>query len=156
MPEVELRNRHREVVAVAMVDDDDFDRVTEHPWSLHPAGYAVGHAHFGSARTIGMHAFIMDHWGAGKGGTSVDHINGDRLDNRRENLRIVSNSANQQNQRRVTGVSFDRTRGRWRAYGKVNQKQTNLGYHDTREEAIAARRKWEQQHLPYRPELVHA
>ncbi len=45
-----------------------------------------------------LHSFIMDHIGHGKGYDSVDHINRKRLDNRRQNLRIVPPGENTSNQ----------------------------------------------------------
>lgn len=63
-----------------------------------------------------------------------DHINGNGLDNRRSNLRVVSKSQNQANSAtsrsgtsRYKGVSWDKTRGKWCAQIKVDGKQTSLG-----------------------------
>ncbi|NDZ93318.1 HNH endonuclease [Streptomyces sp. SID6673] len=57
----------------------------------------------------------------------VDHINGDKLDNRRENLRLVSKAQNgwnrkppRDNKSGYTGVHFDVCRSRWMAYINVN------------------------------------
>ncbi len=74
------------------------------------------------------------------GRTEVDHINGDRLDNRRSNLRAATRQQNSWNsgaQRRRSrtsrykGVSFDKSRGLWTAH--ILNK--NLGRFDTEEEA---------------------
>jgi hypothetical protein len=46
---------------------------------------------------IYLHAHLMDHYGNGKGQSSVDHINRDKLDNRRKNLRIVEQSIQNEN-----------------------------------------------------------
>lgn len=74
----------------------------------------------------------------------VDHINGDGLDNRRENLRIVTPQLNQANSRkhaearsRFKGVSWSEAAQRWRAYIAVGRKQTHLGLFD--DEISAAR-----------------
>lgn len=81
----------------------------------------------------------------------LDHINGERDDNRISNIRAVTNAENQRNSRinannttGVKGVHFDKTAGRYKAKFKVNTKQVSCGYHDTVEqaaEAIRARRE---------------
>lgn len=75
----------------------------------------------------------------------VDHKNGDKLDNRRSNLRLATHSQNMQNRHVSTlkkstqykGVSKS-SRYRWTATIKVNGKQISLGNFDTPEEAHAA------------------
>jgi hypothetical protein len=81
-------------------------------------------------------------------GTHVDHINGDKLDNRRANLRVVSPSVNQANRRRrhprntsgVRGVGLFQGGPKWRAQITVDRKVRHLGLFDTLEEAAEARR----------------
>ena len=79
----------------------------------------------------------------------VDHINGDRLDNRIENLRIATYSQNSANAklhtRNTSGLKGasrvlkkGRWTGRWQASITFQNKQINLGYFDTAEEAHAA------------------
>jgi len=77
----------------------------------------------------------------------IDHINGDRSDNRFANLRAASNRVNSQNSRRrsdntsgVTGVSWDALVEKWHAYITVNGAVVNLGRFKTVEEARAARK----------------
>ena len=79
-------------------------------------------------------------------GMEVDHINLDRLDNRRENLRIVTHQQNQCNQplqknntSGAAGVSFYSPRGKFRARIKASQRDIHLGYYQTFEEAVQAR-----------------
>lgn len=74
----------------------------------------------------------------------IDHINGDRSDNRIANLRSLTNQGNQQNRRTahrgnssgLLGVSPKR--GKWRAQIKVDGKKRHLGLFDTPEAAHAA------------------
>lgn len=75
----------------------------------------------------------------------LDHINGDTLDNRMENLRVVTkaqNSANQGKQCRNTsghkGVYWDKNRGKWTVQIGVNRRYKYLGRYDTVEEAAQA------------------
>lgn len=82
----------------------------------------------------------------------VDHINGIRNDDRIANLRAVDNSQNNQN--RVTqrnsksgirGVTLHET-GRYRVRLMIRGTNIDLGYFDSLEEAVAARRELEEQH----------
>lgn len=81
-------------------------------------------------------------WPAGE----IDHINGDKLDNRIANLRVVDRSGNLQNQQRLKshntsgypGVSFHKKSGRWQAGIRVDGVRTYLGMYDTPEQAFSA------------------
>lgn len=82
----------------------------------------------------------------------VDHISGDRQDNRWANLRLadqMTNSRNMAMPKRNTsgrvGVSFDRSRQKWFAQGRAGNRQFNLGRFDTFEGAAAARVKFERE-----------
>jgi hypothetical protein len=76
----------------------------------------------------------------------IDHINGDKADNRIKNLRDVSRSVNLQNQTRLRrdntsgyfGVSLRKNMKRWYAQIKVNRRKQYLGYFKTAEAAHAA------------------
>lgn len=73
----------------------------------------------------------------------VDHINGDGLDNRRGNLRIVTPAGNAQNARRqkapMSGFrGVDRVGNRWRASIMADRVLHRLGYFPTAESAAAA------------------
>lgn len=90
---------------------------------------------------MSMHRFIMD---APKG-QQVDHINGNKLDNRKSNLRICSHSENLRNQRKpkdnksgFKGVSWHKGAKRWCAEIRSNGKRHHLGYFDTAEDAAKA------------------
>ncbi len=72
------------------------------------------------------------------GSLQVDHINGLRDDNRRENLRLVTHSENQHNKRQAKGYCLDSRARKWRAQIKINNKCIYLGYYATEEEARAA------------------
>lgn len=85
--------------------------------------------------------FVHGVWPIG----DIDHINGDRADNRIENLRDVSKAINQQNQRRahkrnphrLLGVTYHKARGKYQAQISVGAKHRYLGLFDTAEEAHA-------------------
>lgn len=92
----------------------------------------------------------------------VDHINGNPLDNRRANLRFVTPSENTRNQgiacnntTGFKGVSYDRSRDKWMAFVKVDQRFKNLGRFDTMEEANAARLAYEKDAWGIQPRRAH-
>lgn len=96
-------------------------------------------------------------WEAANGpipaGMVIDHVNGDRADNRLENLRTGTQAQNCQNRQGpqkncgsgLIGAYFHKHSGRWHSRIQVRGKTTSLGYFDTAEEAsaayIAAKRK---------------
>jgi hypothetical protein len=79
----------------------------------------------------------------------IDHINGDRIDNRIENLRVVTQRENQQNQKihragRLTGTYYhkiyynDKIYHYWLSQIKIDSKQIHVGYYKTEQEAHEA------------------
>jgi len=79
---------------VALVDDDDFERLSKYRWCVDLIGvnskgtcHAVGYV---DGKTTAMHTAIMGR----VPGMVIHHINGDGLDNRKENLRHCTNSEN--------------------------------------------------------------
>jgi hypothetical protein len=74
----------------------------------------------------------------------LDHVNGDRSDNRLINLREASRQENLRNSRgrphtsKYKGVSWDKHRNKWVAYCKAGEKVKNLGRYDNEEEAAMA------------------
>lgn len=118
----------------AKVDDCDFEGLSSFNWFADKNGYAMKSSkHDGTVR---MHRMIMN---AGNG-QEVDHINRDKLDNQRSNLRLVSHHENCLNRSRGVGVSFRTDRKRWRARIKFAGKEIHIGHFVTKIEAIEARR----------------
>lgn len=126
----------------AVVDADMAWLGTKYKWSTNQLGYA--------AQSVGrrkrMQYFILER----HSGLYIDHINGDRMDNRRSNLRLVTHQQNMMNVRPRSsngykGVSkIDDSRITpnrkkiWRAYIKPNKKQISLGLYETPEQAARA------------------
>ncbi len=109
---------------VALVDDEDYVLVASYKWRAKSHGRtAYAHAHtrgpHAAQKTILMHRLIT----GAKPGQQVDHVNGDGLDNRRENLRFASQRQNMQNRTykqagttsRFRGVSWREDARKWRA-----------------------------------------
>lgn len=102
-----------------LVSDEDYVKVNLHRWT-ESSGYI---RRLPGKPVIYLHRFIM-------GPTKlqqIDHINGDPLDNRRENLRIVTQAQNNANNRSTStykGVSYDRKRNLWQA--KIGYQYTTI------------------------------
>ncbi len=76
----------------------------------------------------------------------IDHIDGNGLNNKWDNLREVTQGQNACNQKvrsdstsGVKGVSYDKKRGMWYVYIDVDKKRKHLGRYDTKGEAVAVR-----------------
>lgn len=79
----------------------------------------------------------------------IDHIDGDGLNNRIVNLRLASKRTNalnggarRDNTSGVRGVTFDRARGKWAAFGTCMGRRVHLGRFATIEGAAHARAEW--------------
>ena len=124
----------------ALVDDDDYERLSQYKWRL-SNGYAIRHKPIGNGKykTLAMQRDVM----GCPVNYQIDHKNCDRLDNRKENLRMANQAENSANARRIKetrsgykGVSFHR--GVWDARIGVNYKRIHLGSFHTPEEAAMA------------------
>lgn len=79
---------------VALVDDEDADRVLAHKWSAHITKKGKVYAHGSVAgKTVTLHRFLMQP----QSGEHVDHRDGDGLNNCRSNLRPCSPRQNARN-----------------------------------------------------------
>lgn len=82
-----------------LIDEDDRHYLTDYPWTIKSNGYIYALQHLGYAngkrirRHIYLHRFLLN----AKEGQIVDHKNGNKLDNRRSNLRFVTAAQNTQN-----------------------------------------------------------
>jgi hypothetical protein len=124
----------------AVVDDDDFDRLNRFAWSFMRGGYAYRYTSGagGVKRKVSyLHREVL---GAGQG-QIVDHINGDKLDDRKINLRFA-NSAQNQGNRKPSVSKSSRYKGvfksGWIAAIQINGKKKYLGTFDTDIEAARA------------------
>lgn len=121
----------------AIVDAEDYDWLSKIEWSYSAVGYAAGRH---NGRYVYMHRMIV----GAKPGEYVDHINRNKLDNRRSNLRICTKQQNQHNQgprrgtSRYKGVSYRRDTGKYTAQIHYNWKKISLGSFDTEEQAARA------------------
>lgn len=152
---VPLWNRAGEVTAWATVSAEDYERVASLRWFKATRGYA-GHGERikgGGTRLTLMHRFVL---GLDYGDKrQADHVNRDKLDNRRENLRIVTQAQNNQNvaggtgRSGVHGVHWNSAKGCWMARGTVNGRMHWLGHFDTIEEAGEVAAAWRRENVPF-------
>ncbi len=128
---------------VALVDDEDYEAISAFNWYFNFNGYAVRTFCIGypKSKHYRMHRQIL---GVTDPSIHVDHINGDRLDNRRSNLRLCTNAENLRN--RITpknntsgfkGVTLTAEK-RWKAQIKFERKYYYLGLFSTAEAAHEA------------------
>lgn len=132
-----------------LLDDQDA-HLTAFPWRVHTEGYAVRTAWAGRSVNVYLHREIL---GLTAGdGAQVDHVNGDRLDNRRCNLRVVRNAENAQNtssRSGYRGVHFDQARGKWMARVKLDYRHHFLGRYDDERDAARAAEAFRREHMPF-------
>lgn len=122
---------------IALIDREDLSKVNILRWYCNNFGYAVSTKYIkGSGRknqkseSILMHRVIL---GVPKN-IFIDHINHNRLDNRKSNLRIATYQQNQWNKSKILssskykGVSYFKRDDCWRARIKLNYKEHHIGF----------------------------
>lgn len=146
-----LRGRHgmKEISLskglVALVDDDDYEWLSKYKWYAcrgKSGWYAVHETRQSEGgRVIRMHREIVD----AQPGELVDHWNHDTLDNRRENLRLCSDTQNCANQKlRVDntsgykGVGWNSRVRKWRAQLGMQGHRVHLGLFESPVDAARA------------------
>lgn len=142
--EVVLYNKQNEEVARTLIDLDDIDKVKQYKWCI-VKGYAVR-----GSDSSGIHRLIMNC----PKGMVVDHINHNPLDNRKSNLRIctqrqnvINSSKRSNNTSGVTGVSWNKVKGKWMSVIVVDGKTVFLGYFKDIKYATYARKQAEMEYF---------
>ena len=126
----------------ALVDEADVANLSKHKWQLGPRGYATRSVWDGQHKnTVWMHREIL----SPPEELEVDHINRDRLDNRRANLRLATRAQNEaakplsiRNTSGYRGVNWCQRTRRWRASIKAAGRSTTLGYFHSKTDAAMA------------------
>ena len=130
----------------AVVDDEDFDFINQWTWVYHNRGYAYRYEYSRkrgmdgeqSRRRIFMHHLIVGRMP----GLETDHINRNKLDNRRSNLRNVTRAENMRNRatRSKSGIkNIYPSDKNWIVKFSDNYKPVYVGYFTTLKSAIKAR-----------------
>jgi len=135
----------------AIVDDEDYGWLSRWNWYLVAGEGMVGYAHYRPKKPgpyYYMHRLIAKLMFDIPEGYEVDHINGNSLDNRRSNIRIVTHRQNMLNVKKrkdttskYQGVSWvsGKRKKHWYAYCFEHGHQVCIGYFHTEIEAAKAR-----------------
>lgn len=122
----------------ALIDVDDVEKVKNHRWSKNGDNYVFANI---SGKKTRLHRLIAH----AEKGLLVDHINFNKLDNRKDNLRLCSHKENNRNNR-SKGVFFDKSKSRHCSQITVDGKRIKR-YFQTEQEAVSCRRKMEEMHF---------
>jgi hypothetical protein len=126
----------------ATIDDEDFEILSKYSWSLSNKGYAY-RTDAGKGRHIFMHRDLIPCKDYPE--EEIDHINRNKLDNRKSNLRICTKSQNLMNKPAQSnntsgykGVSKKKDRNKWQSQISVDGRLNYIGSFNTAEEAAEA------------------
>lgn len=132
-----------------LCDLNDWENAKEICWFKENTGYARGEL---NGQAMLFHDYIFDINASPN--IEIDHIDGNRLDNRRSNLRICTRSKNalnkglmRNNTSGVTGVSWHKQHQKWYAYIQIDHKRIYLGLFDNFDSAVKARLNAEKQYF---------
>lgn len=134
-------------------DLEDYDKVKQYTWCVEKSGYVVSTVYHedGTKDRISMHRVVMDN----PKGKQVDHIHGrfSKNDNRKSNLRIVTNQQNAMNKKRegnysgVVGVRWNKQSRKWDARITFKGKAIFLGSFKDIDDAEKARKEAEEKYF---------
>lgn len=139
---------------ITFVDDEDFEYLSQWKWQYGTHGYASRTIYVkGSGRKNQKNEHILMHRVINKtpDGMITDHINQDKLDNRRSNLRTANKSLNSinrplqpNNKSGYKGIHWFKRLGLWQVYLDRDGKRKSLGYFADLSTAVKARQRAEQ------------
>lgn len=145
--EMVLYNEDCEEIARTLIDLEDVEKCKQHKWHLIRYGYVTCRV---DNTKIFLHRYIMN----APNNKKVDHINHNKLDNRKEKLRIVTPLQNNRNKSKlksnksgVTGVYWNKSMKKWSATIGINYKMIHLGSYDDFDEAVKARKEAEEKYF---------
>lgn len=138
---IPLHGRNGIFYGWSTIDLCDLDNVKNIAWTIDPRGYVVGRPSE-TKSSVTLHRWIMAEGNPGI--KTIDHIDGNKLNNKRGNLRQCSQAENSRNTRLAKnnssgfkGVSLD-VNGKWRARIWKDRKEIRIGTFSKIEDAVAA------------------
>lgn len=154
--QIPLRARDGRIRAFAIIDAADADWVNQWKWYLSDTGYVKRRTprRDGRQRNVPLHRELL---GLVSGdGKVVDHIDHNRLNCRRSNLRVVTSAQNNQNKlskrgsaSQYRGVTWHKAAGKWMAQVMVGRRYTYLGLFTEEAEAARASSDARKRLMPY-------
>lgn len=142
MKKVPVKLTNKRASTFMLVDDEDYDWAMSYKWHV-SSQYATTGGGVRSKYRIRAHQHLCPT----TDGFEVDHINRDKLDNRRSNLRAVTRQTNMNNVGKrasnrsgYVGVNWARTNKKWRAEIRIDGKGHTLGHSDSIINAVLAYR----------------
>ena len=136
--EILLYDKNNKEKARGKIDISNIDKIINSKWCMNTSGYITRN----NGKEKYIHRVIINE----TNGKIIDHINHDKLDNRRKNLRLCSHSQNSRN-RESKGITWDKENNKWMAQIVVNYKNIKLGRYLTKEEALTVRHKAEKKYF---------
>ncbi len=133
---MELCNQKLEKVAITIFDLDDLNRVKKFKWGLSDIGLYEKKGYVSAIdkktkKKVRLHRFILKVDDQSK---IIDHVNMDKLDNRKKNLREVTSLQNSTNNN-AKNYYYIKNNGKWRVRMKINKKDKSFGCFCTEKEA---------------------
>lgn len=135
-----LYNLYDGVTEKTLIDLQDIYKIQKYKWRLQSSGYVMGRI---KGETVLLHRYLMD---INNPKIQVDHRNHNKLDNRKQNLRLATPQENNFNRTfksksisGIKGVVWSKERKKWTANIKINSKNIFLGYFRKIEKAIKIR-----------------
>jgi len=146
--EIILRDKNGIETGKAIIDIEDIEKCKTLTWHIKRyknREYCNGKI---NRKNIRLHRFLLDYF---KQEFEIDHIDGNGLNNRKNNLRKVTHQQNMMNQRVLPknntsgyiGIYFDNKLKKYISQIKVNQKKIHIGVFSDIKDAILARREAE-------------
>lgn len=132
-----------------LIDDPDFDDVANFSWHINSKLYVLRYiprkeSPTGKKKIEYLHQYLI---GKIPSRMVIDHINGNTLDNRKSNLRVVTRSQNasnsciwKNNKSGFKGVSWHKGKRKWQSRITFNGKTISLGHYNNSHGAWLARR----------------
>ena len=157
---IPLRDKKRNVVIYAQCSQCDYQELMRFKWCRTSTENFKAYAKSTiEGKQYKMHKYVMERVLQRKlrRGEVVDHVNRDKLDNRRKNLRVVSKKQNGYNRSKRKGASSNfrgvsKTKvGKYKTTVGVNGRQIYLGLYENEVEAALAYDKY----IAHHPELIH-
>lgn len=137
--EVVIYNKQCEEIDRTLIDKEALEKVRKYKWWQGTGDYIFTNI---NNKKYPLHQFILGK----KKGFEIDHINRNKLDNRKQNLRHCTKSQNLRNTK-SKGFSWHKPSKKWVAYITINHKHIHLGYFAGKQKAMQIRKEAEKKYF---------